>query len=165
MPVRIWGLWLRWEPLGSCGQLTNTSFYISRWVTIQQPLIQIVAHSDGIQTHHVSRVCSSNQTVGKCFHERLQLKPFAYFSVPCCHQLQILQKKKKEKSSEGLCVFRNKDCILCFSGTQKETVWLRREIVALKKEMGRPVPGTFTKKRQGTTGWLGNILKGALLRT
>lgn len=45
-------------------------------------------------------------------------------------------------------VFRNRECILCFSGTQKETVWLRQEIVALKKETGRPIPGTFSKKRK-----------------
>lgn len=34
--------------------------------------------------------------------------------------------------------------------------------MALKKEAGRPVPGTFSKKRKGMTGWLGIILKEAL---
>lgn len=31
--------------------------------------------------------------------------------------------------------------------------------MALKKEIGRPVPGTFSKKRKGMTGWL-RIMKG-----
>ena len=79
--------------------------------------------------------------------------------------LDTPKEKGKKKSSEGLCVFRNRDCILCFTGTQKETVWLRQEIVALKKEIGRPVLGTFSKKRKGKTGWLGIILKEALILT
>lgn len=55
--------------------------------------------------------------------------------------------------------------MLYFIGTQKETVWLRREIVVLKKEIGRSVPGTFSKKRKGMTGWLGILLKGDLILT
>lgn len=77
----------------------------------------------------------------------------------------IVHAFKKKKSSQGPCVFRSWDCVLCFIGTQKETVWLRQEIVVLKKEAGRSVPGTFSKKSKGMTAWLGILLKGDLILT
>ena len=51
--------------LGTTGNLwtVNNSLYFSHWVTIQWLLIQFIAHSDWIQTHHVSRVCSWNQSL------------------------------------------------------------------------------------------------------
>lgn len=38
---------------------------------------------------------------------------------------------------------------------RRETIWLRQEVVARKEEVGRPVAGTFNKKRKEMTAGFG----------
>lgn len=61
----------------------NNSLYFSHWVTIQWLLIQFIAHGDWIQTHHVSRVCSWNQSLVNAFIREFSLNPLPTFLFPC----------------------------------------------------------------------------------
>lgn len=74
-------------------------------------------------------------------------------------------KKTKTKTQKDCGLLETGIVFCALVGQRRRLDWLRQEIGTLKWEIGRPVPGTYDKKRKGMTGWLEIILKAALILT
>ena len=99
--------------LGTTGNLwtVNNSLYFSRWVIIQWLLIQFIAHGDCIQTHHVSRVCSWNQSLVNAFLRECSLNPLPVFCFLVVSS-SIYSKREKENPQKD-CVFLETGIVFC----------------------------------------------------